>query len=429
MQSNKQHIDFDSIPEGLEFRQEYLDAAFGKYRQTKRAIYMKRLAFFGIAALLFIGGSIGYLQHSKQTQDVVSTDSTPTLEQTNTIQNTSPTIDLENGEGVINKHSTSPAVESVEATQDLSSRTTDQGDSMSSGVGLPGQLSISNGKVWVNQNNSQRTSEQTDLTSTVSASETQTINNNQPSGLDSQEHPATQAFTEKPNTTIIAYLPVYPLSGERHLRNNHPIIEAPYRVWNVFALVGVKAWADHGFHARPFKTDASAALGFEYALSKKISGQFLAQFNTVSGVADPYVVEQVTYGQGFSSTTYRYYTDRFYETGAGVGAMVKLTTKHSIGLGWSTRYLLTADNHIETGVASTYESLQETRVSAKGYVSGFAAVRHSLRLNYEFALGKNKSFGACYEHGLTDVTKNEYFGNEFDRNSMLTFYFRLKLLP
>jgi hypothetical protein len=42
MQNNKQHSDFDFIPDGLEFRQEYLNAALGKYRQTKRAIYIKR---------------------------------------------------------------------------------------------------------------------------------------------------------------------------------------------------------------------------------------------------------------------------------------------------------------------------------------------------------------------------------------------------
>lgn len=426
MQNNKQHSDFDFIPDGLEFRQEYLDAALGKYRQTKRAIYIKRLTFIGIAALLFIGGSIAYLQRSEQMQEQISSDSTPTSTQTNPIQNTSPTIDLEPGEGTSKEHRTSTAVKSLEATQDLSSRTTDLGDSMSSGVELPGQLSHSKGKVRPTPRNKERASQPDVLSPTALTTTTQIVDNNQQSGIEPQVY---QAFAERSNATTIAYLPLSALSGERHLRHNHPTIEAPYCAWNLFALVGVKAWADHGFQSRPFKTDASAALGFEYAFNKKVSGQFLAQFNTVSGVADPYVVEQVTYGQGYSSTTYRYYTDRFYETGAGVGAMVKLTANHSIGLGWSTRYLLTADNHIETGMASTYESLQETRVSAKGYVAGFAPVRHSLRLSYEYALGKNKSIGACYEYGLTDVTKNDYFGNEFDRNSMLSVYFRLKLIP
>jgi hypothetical protein len=297
---------------------------------------------------------------------------------------------------------------------------------MSSGVELPGQLSHLKGKVWPTPKNKERASQPDVVSPTAATSATQIVDNDQQSRTEPQVY---QASAERTNATTIAYLPLSALSGERQLRHNHPTIEAPYRAWNLFALVGVKAWADHGFQSRPFKTDASTAVGFEYAFSKKLSGQFLAQFNTVSGVADPYVVEQVTYGQGYSSTTYRYFTDRFYETGAAVGAMVKLNGNHSIGLGWSTRYLLTADNHIETGMASTYESLQENRVMAKGYVQGFAPVRHSLRLNYEYALGKNKSLGACYEHGLTDVTKNDYFGNEFDRNSMLSVYFRLKLVP
>ena len=426
MQSNKQHIDFDSIPDGLEFRQEYLDAAMGKYRQTKRAIYIKRLALIGIAALMIVGGIVGYLQRSNQSKQAVSIDSIPTSTQTNPIQNTSPKIDLETDEGIIKEHRTSPAVESVEATQDLSSRTTDLGDSMSSGVELPGQLSHSSGKVLSTSGNIERATQRTNLSPAATTTAIEIVDLGQKTETEHQEY---QALAEKSPTTTIAYLPLSALTGEHHLRYNHPTIEVPYRAWNLFALVGLKVWADHGFQTRPFKTDASAALGFEYALSKKLSGQFLAQFNTVSGVADPYVVEQITYGQGYSSTTYRYFTDRFYETGAGIGAMFKLNAGHSVAMGWSTRYLLTADNHIETGVASTYESLQETRVAAKGYVAGFTPVRHSLRLNYEYALGKNKSLGACYEHGLTDVTKNDYFGNQFDRNSMLSVYFRLNLLP
>ena len=425
MQNTKRHNDFDAIPEGLEFRQEYLDAALGKYRQTKRAIFVRRMAYLGVALLLLISGSVGFVKFSTPSPTIAVADSTSTSTQQHSIENTSPTIDLETGEGVIKEHRPSPAVESVEATQDRSSRATDLGDPMSSGVGLPGQLSQQQRKVAPNSSSRAADSEQTPEQPAFRTTAVQNLNFSQETTTPPQQNQPIQAV----DVSFISYLPLTTFSNDNGLMHGRTRIEAPVKPWSVFAIVGIKLWADHGFHRRPFTPDASAALGISYRLNNRLSAQFLTQFNTVSGVADPYVVEQRTYDTGFNATTYRYYTDRFYETGAGLGVQAALGRAHSLGLGWSTRYLLTADNHIERGVASTYETLEETRIAAKGYVEGFKAVRHSIRLNYEYALGKSKSIGMCYEHGLTDITKNSYFGNTIDRNSMLSVYFRLKLIP
>ena len=425
MQNTKRHNDFDSIPEGLEFRQEYLDAALGKYRQTKRAILVRRMAYLGVALLLLISGSIGFVKFSNPSETLAIADSTLTSTQQNSIQNTSPTIDLEMGEGVINEHRPSAAVESVEATQDRSSRATDLGDPMSSGVGLPGQLSQAQGKVTPAKNRKVTDTVKPLEQPIIPAIAGQNLNIGQESATHTQQNQTIQAS----NGSTLTYLTHAQLSAETGLMFGRTRIEAPVNSWSVFATVGIKLWADHGFQSRPFTPDALATLGVSYQLNNRLTAQFLSQFNTISGIGDPYVVEQRTYDTGFNATTHRYYTDRFYETGAGIGVQAAIGRGHSLGLGWSTRYLLTADNHIETGVASTYETLQETRIAAKGYVEGFEAIRHSIRLNYEYALGKSKSIGMCYEHGLTDITKNSYFGNTIDRNSMLSVYFRLKLIP
>lgn len=423
MQNTKRHSDFDAVPEGLEFRQEYLDAALGKYRQTKRAILFKRLAFLSVALLVLISASVGYVQLSKKSSTVITADSTST--KTNGIQNTSPTIDLETGEGVINEHKPSPAVESVEATQGRFSRTTDQGDSMSSGVGLPGQLSHSQRKIAPHPIAIVPSTVQSSETIANSVQTAAVLNSDQEKTDSPQENNALQGLPP----SSIAYLPLSVFTIDKGLMSGNSRIELPSRAWSIFAAIGLKLWADHGFHSRPYTPDASVAVGMGYRVNNRLTAQFQTQFNTISGIADPYVVEQRAYNAGFSATTYRYYTDRFYEFGAGLGIQAKLTGNHSVGLGWSTGYLLTADNHVETGIASTYESLQETRIAAKGYVEGFEALRHSLRFNYEYTLGKNKSIGAAYEHGLTDVTKNTYFGNTLDRNSLASLYFRMNLMP
>jgi hypothetical protein len=62
-------------------------------------------------------------------------------------------------------------------------------------------------------------------------------------------------------------------------------------------------------------------------------------------------------------------------------------------------------------------------------VQGFRKIQNSIGLSYEYALGKNKSFGMAYRFGLTDVTINSYFGDASNRNSMLSLYFNVKLKP
>jgi len=105
----------------------------------------------------------------------------------------------------------------------------------------------------------------------------------------------------------------------------------------------------------------------------------------------------------------------------------RLNAKHSVSLFAESTLLLTADNRVETGTSSSYESRLANEVKAKGYVQGFQTLQHSVGATYEYALGKNKSVGLNYRFGLTDVTINSFFGNEMNRNSMLSFYLKFKL--
>jgi len=55
-------------------------------------------------------------------------------------------------------------------------------------------------------------------------------------------------------------------------------------------------------------------------------------------------------------------------------------------------------------------------------------LNHSIKLSYEYWLGSNKSIGLNFQYGLTDITKDSYFGEGIvDRNSLLSLYFRMNL--
>ena len=442
MSKEKFHIDDNFIPDGLEFREEYMHAALNAYKRSKRIIALKRTSFVLAILLLVSGISVYYLTNTakKEASSTVSTSNesttfSPAITSGDSLhisnEKTSSANDLKDDELGLYKNGQSPAVESSEPTQDLSTKAVDMGGSMSSGVELPGQLSTTKVK--------KKPSAQEDVSSVntpmvvATSNEKQNSNNNQVASGDMVIAPmaASEVPTSHAGITIspMPYRPIQLFSIVHELAPIKPMQEIPYSRWSMHAMVGVRAWSDFAFNRSPMKIDGVAAVGIGYELNKQLSAEMNAHFYTVSGNASPYVSIQRQYAEGFNETTNRYYTHRFYNTGLSAIIKYNYFPRHTIGTGWSTDYLLTADNRIETGVASSYESPTANSKSGKGYVQGYNTIQHALLLNYEYALGRNKSVGAQYQLGLTDVTKNEFFGNKRDKNSMLSLYFRIKLNP
>jgi len=426
MSNSKFHIDDNFIPEGLEFREEYMHAALSGYRRQKRVILWKRVSV-AAAILLISAGCVWMVNHQNsetlKSQAPESEQAIKTIEETN---DSSSTIDLEHDEGALNKHRQSPAVESSEETQDLSSRAVDKGDPMSSGVGLPGQLSTSAGKVYTKANNRNRKGGKVLEKDDIIEPATQDDINYQLSINTVEEN---QAIQESSQPIDIAYIPFESFEINRTLEHNRPLPELPVSKWSLYASVGGKLWADYGFGSGPAKVDPIVGIGIDYKWRKKMSVRLSGQFFTVSGIAAPYVSTQRAYAEGFRETTYSYHTDKFYHTGISAAAVYRLSNQHSVGLLFDSNVLLTADNRIETGSASSFEARTSSEVKARGYVQGFRKIQHSIGLSYEYALGKNKSIGMAYRFGLTDVTINSYFGDSSNRNSMLSLYFNVKLKP
>jgi hypothetical protein len=432
MHNEQHHIDTNFIPEGLEFREEYMHAALQAYRKQKRIRAWKRASLLGTLVLLLAAGTFGVIAEKKHT-DAAQQPTSGSSEQVEQPKETSSAIDLVNDGEQFNSNGQSPAVESLEPTQDLSSKAVDMGDPMSSGVGLPGQLTNLKGnlqhKVSNTPENSAEQSKQASLTEeqrgNANNSQETTIAPSVISGISASEPPSSDRilFSAEP----LAYRNIAQLDNDRGLLNQRPMIIPPVQHWSIFAVVGMKAWSDYAFNHSPFKIDGTFGLGVAYRVNSKWSAECAGNFFTISGNATPYTVVQRSYAEGFSETTYRYYTDRLYQAGASISGKYKVLPRQTIGVGWKTDYLLTADNRIETGSATSFENLGTSSASAKGYVQGFRTLQHSLVFSYEFALGRSKSLGAQYQLGLTDFTRNTYFGNTTDKNSLLSLYFRFKL--
>jgi hypothetical protein len=424
MSEHKSHIDDNFVPEGLEFREEYLHAALSSYRRRKRAIFWRRT---GIAALaILIIGSV-YLapwnepdiQSANETQSPAS----PKIDQQTNTNDTSSTLDLDMDEGFLSKDRLTAADETPGASQEKSKQAVDMGDPISSGVGLPVQLSTSPPNIIA------KTSQQRKIQaeSTFKAE-------NPVSNLSNFEDQSSTAYSGSEQQSerfelpsALPYIACGVLSSDHELIHGKAIPMIPIRKWTFHAMIGAKLWANYSFGSGTRKLDPMLNLGVEYRWRKRMGLFVNAQLFTVSGVAEPYVAKQRQYDQGYRETTFSYHTDRFFYTGLSIGCNYRISRAHSIGVLYDFNYLLTTDNRITTGNSSSFEGATSFEEKAKGYVNGFRPFQHSLGFVYEFAMGKNKSIGTSYRIGLSDVTRNEYFGNEFHRNSLLALHLKIKL--
>ena len=425
MSEHNSHIDDNFVPEGLEFREEYLHAALSSYRRRKRAIFWRRT---GIAALaILIIGSV-YLapwnepdiQSANETQSPAS----PKIDQQTNTNDTSSTLDLDMDEGFLSKDRLTAADETPGASQEKSKQAVDMGDPMSSGVGSPGRLSISESKIQklhgqqsTRLNNDSNTIVQSESYS-GSASGTQ---------LSGEIELAGETSLRMDVPVAMSYLFVNELQNERELIPHRPLPNIENRKWILHAMLGAKLWANYGFGTGVRKIDPMLSLGAEYKWKKKIGIYLNAQCFTVSGISKPYVATQRKYAAGFEETSYSYHTDRFYHAGLSFGSTYYASKKHSIGLLYDVNYLITTDNRITVGNSSSYEATTYTEQKTKGYAKGFESIQHCIGLTYEYCLGRNKSVGATYRLGLSDVTKNAYFGNEQHRNSLFSLHLKMKL--
>jgi hypothetical protein len=423
MSEQKTHIDDSFIPEGLEFREEYMHAALGNYRRQKRVILWMKMGVAALILLAISSVSIILWNQSNTNQQALKDQSNSIIEQEKIQTDSSSSNDLDDDEGTFTQNRQSPAVESSEATQDLSTKAVDMGDPMSSGVGLPGQLSTISPKITSADKREKKykaespSIEKTSVKGTI-VSESQDL---AISGSEEQQVERIQT------PSALAFIGCNGLNTDIELAHGKPIPAMPLRKWSFHAALGVKLWADYSFGREARKIDPILSLGAEYKWRKKMGLFANAQFFTVSGVAQPYVATQRQYNEGYRETTFSYHTDRFFYAGVSVGANYRITKKHSIGLLYDFNYLLTADNRITTGNSSSFETATSSQQKARGYVNGFEPIQQSVGFVYEFALGKNKSIGATYRQGLSDVTINDYFGNDIHRNSLLAVHLKVKL--
>jgi len=446
MQNNKHIPDDLFIPEGLEFREEYLQSAMQMYqRERRKALWFKRFVFVCVVVLLVTGVFVwtsqnqsavheqSAISNSYQKDDLVSSSEKKSLQEESSLNKKDKSGTPLNIQEVSEQRTRNKTIATNEKLSSqitskrnaLSAEANDHGGSLSSGSGLPDQQPQGIAQVGnptdssVSKPSTHSVQETTDEPILSSTSDSNAAINAE----NSLETTIPIVIYKKINYRTPSYFETSTTSG---IAASNPIKTSAVNNFKPYLIVGIIPITDFGLKYSRFKLNPYIALGVDKRLGNGWKTAVDARYYFVSGLSHPLTFEQTTYGLGFETNSTTIYTNRLHYAGLNV-ALQKKIKSHQFTLGYGIDYLITGQNEIEESITSTFaEVTSKSNASTKGYVLGFRNFNHSFSLGYDYWLGRNKALGFSYQYGLTDISRNEYFKDAtINRNSMLTV--RLKM--
>lgn len=443
--NGEHHISEDYfIPDGLEFRDEYLHSAMQIYqRERKKALWLKRTVIMGIAAL-FISGALFWLsdesvknQYSDAQEQGTGrateeggnkkSNSASHSERANTVAEIKSISSSVNDEDEMHTNEKREIDNSSinEKETALNAEADGQGGSLSSGSELPDPKPLK--IIEKNVNQEQRLKDKIMLQSITSIEPIHSDNSfsHSDSNMGNGDSPMISPSYLMIQSIVPKVLKV--AAQLKELKETTPLTIPTNKKFKPYLVLGFNPLSDYGSGWKRFKIDPYIALGIDHRLGNGWKVGADARYYFISGLSHPLTFEQTIYGQGFETNQTTIYTDRLHYAGVHLTAQKKFG-RHQASLGYGADYLVTGRNSIENRLYSSFENVSGNASSTSGYVLGFRNFNHSISLGYDYWMGKNKAIGLNYQLGLTDVSANKYFTQgQFDRNSMLSVHLKMYL--
>lgn len=169
-----------------------------------------------------------------------------------------------------------------------------------------------------------------------------------------------------------------------------------------------------------FNVRESAGFGYEYRLSQRYFLSLNTEFHSIAKINYYRYIGENT--GALSSTYFTKTTLKYVSISPKIG--VNFGRRHSATFGLGLEYLLKdKDDRFEI---KGYTENGATK-STNNYYDTFNRLNYSVSLGYGYRLSKNTSIFATYHFGLSDITKNTETNTTLDRNSRLQLLLRIKL--
>jgi hypothetical protein len=475
MSQKSGHIQSSFIPEGMEYREEYMLDALTLYQNHKTKIRRRRL-FYGLAALAILTSSLLYLISDRDTQNkafdaskntvqqpiVMPDDSAGNASQSQLSVTEKNAIDPQNSSNVLDEN-TSPidiiSSQESQKTDHLKVETTTESSAQTS----PEKKKKTDRNIGiiknVNQPSSTDAADNFNPSANLNAINTDDVKKentgekkqdipNQVKVIDSNLHDVTDSKKDvaknerqevpgsadnkiEENVSAISLLGFNLFdTGDQKLAPAKPMkvkYTAPARKDSYYFSAGANALTQFATNKKDLSFDPSLSLGWRHQLNQNFSFGLESGYFSIAKINRPFETTSIKYSENFTATTTTILTDKLHYI--HVGPKFFFTHGlHQFELGYSLNYMLTGNNRIEVFSLSDSYTSPTASSKATGYVQGFTNFSHDLSLGYNYKIGKYTSLGFAYHFGLTDISRNQYFttsGKDF--NSRLELHIKVSI--
>lgn len=456
----KHFIEQDTdIPEGLEYKDEYLRTALSMYDRAKKILFWKRFSVsFSVLMIVALAGWFLFIKMPNQNREETSSITDSQGQQTTAwlkIPDSKP-----NGNIAENALSNLTIPESQELETDLilpsdlnqggnkniglTNKAFDHSDLGSSGLESRDRRSIEindasdlliKDVALPQENNATKSNIQNEVSGDHQSFQDPILTN------ENLEFSAMMTESPVENLSSVNKLDAVQEDASGHIAYldwntlNTPLLNGPkvipaikWKRWIPYLQIGINPISAYGGSFKSIKIDPNISAGVGYKLHHSFALSLEGRYYQVSGLSHPYTVESTTYGQGYDTRRLTYYTESLHYGGMGLACGKVFSARHQLRIGYAFDILISGKNRIETFNESSLEDSKLISIETKGYVEGFSAINHSMSITYQYSIGRNKSVGVTYQNGLTDITRNIYFHKgEMDRNSFINVYLRMNL--
>lgn len=454
------NIEFDPIPEGLEFNESYMQDAFALYdaekqKQRRRILIWWLTSALGFASILLVG--IYFLSKgdasetadqkaaagknlSAQNLSLKNPDSSDrSNNQTGTISTTADSNPNQQGnnEMLSKKRTTTKFVSSVSQKNDPAienkSKQNFRAEQALTQFKVPGKSrssfttkrvekgNIPSSNNTLNENSVDETSKTPDPARPLALNVISPDNTDQIAETDSSHYPDLNNLPSKPallafNEDSISERTINSLGGSLQ-KEVEPLKHQLFLNLGVNTMFGMKELQ----HRVIFKE--SIGLSYNYQVSRKIGIGVGMEYHAIPRISYRRIVGD-TNNSSKTTTILNKTTLNYISLFPQVN--FQLWPHHKLTAGLGIEYLLVDPG--ERYEIDNYTDESPKRTNSKLYYSTFNRFNFSISVGYVYQFSRFMSVQALYHYGFTDITKSNGFNQTFDRNSRLQLGVKIKLL-
>jgi hypothetical protein len=174
--------------------------------------------------------------------------------------------------------------------------------------------------------------------------------------------------------------------------------------WNAF--VGNTMWANFGKINNEIDFQPCLGLEYQYRMSRKWSAYAQLGYQSIQDPGAVLEQTQIIYDYSQLQKTTKIYTERLHYTTLHGGISRRFNPFWSASAGFTSSIKISGTNTIHR-----YDMLQHLIITdEQGYVSGFKRFNHGVHVQLDRAISRRLGLRLQYIHGFTDVSIDRIFG-------------------